>query len=1049
MLHVRSWWSWVIAATLCLSSLSFAQDVSRTLPSASAPSADEAALRALVDQFFAAYARKDLDALLKQWSTGSPDLEARRKELQQVFAANDHVEVKNLTIRKLTLDGDQASAQVAVEITANDVRTSRPSTAFGKMNRVMEFVKESGAWKIAREASAEEELATALATVPHAERALMIERNIELRGPRLTRALIAQGNRLRNQGKFTEALDLYQLAQAEAERAGDRAGVAATIRSIGTIKRMQGDYTAALDDYRQSLAIDEASDNKPGIAAALNNVAGVEYLRGEFAKALAVYERSLALNEELKRTDGISSVLNNMGLIYFDQGNYLKSLECFQKSLALTAASDKQGIASTLLNIGDLYRALGNYPLAIEYLRKSLAQAEELSAKPVIWKAWQSIGMAQRDKGDYAQALDSLQRALMILNSLGSKDRISSILNEIGVVYYGQHDYAHGFEFFQKSLEMAQEIGVKNPATFDNLAHVYEAFGNHAKALEFAELAVNTARASDQNEALWQARTTAGQIYLSLNQRDKARQAFAEAIRTIDALRNEVPGGESEVEEYFESKVAPYTAMIGLFVAENNAPAALAYAERAKGRVILEVLRSGRVKPNKAMTTPERQQERYLTGALVALNTQIAREKTRDKPDTARLSDLSARLGQARLDREEFQIGLYAAHPELKTQRGEAEVLRVDQARDLLRDEKSALLEYAVADNQVYLFVLTKGTAGSLIDLRAMTLPIKRSDLAARVEKFRQRLANHDLDHGESAADLHSLLIKPAAEQLRNKTTVVIVPDDILWDLPFQALQPTPNHYLIEDYAISYAPSLTVLNEMIAKRRQREFDDRLVLLGIGNPWLGSQTVERAGKAPLNEELAPLPEAERQVKMLGELYGAGRSRIYIGTEAREDRVKAEAGQYRILQLATHAILNNANPMYSHVVLSQAAGDSKEDGLLEAWEIMNLDLKADLVVLSACDTARGRIGAGEGVIGLTWALFVAGSPTTVVSQWSVESASTTELMLSFHRSLKASGGGSQYAMSKAEALRQAQLKLLRTKRYQHPFFWAGFVVVGDGG
>ncbi|HYX43107.1 MAG TPA: CHAT domain-containing protein, partial [Pyrinomonadaceae bacterium] len=146
---------------------------------------------------------------------------------------------------------------------------------------------------------------------------------------------------------------------------------------------------------------------------------------------------------------------------------------------------------------------------------------------------------------------------------------------------------------------------------------------------------------------------------------------------------------------------------------------------------------------------------------------------------------------------------------------------------------------------------------------------------------------------------------------------------------------------------------------------------------------------------------------------------------------------------------HGVLNNANPMYSHVVLSQTAGNGSEDGLLEAWEIMKLDLKADLVVLSACDTARGRIGAGEGVIGLTWAFFVAGSPTTVVSQWSVESASTTELMLNFHRSLRAPGGGSLYAMTKAEALRQAQLKLLRTKRYQHPFFWAGFVVVGDGG
>src|SRR5207245_1012563 len=204
--------------------------------------------------------------------------------------------------------------------------------------------------------------------------------------------------------------------------------------------------------------------------------------------------------------------------------------------------SDELGIASTLLNIGDLYRALGNYPLAIEYLRKTLALAEELKAKPVIWKAWQSIGMAQCDHGDYAQALDSLQRALTILNSLGSKDRINSILNELGVVYYVQGDYPHAFEFFQKSLELGQAIGVKNSATFDNLARVYQALGNRVKALEFAEQAANTARASDQNEALWHARTTAGQIYLSLNQRDKARQAFAEAIRTIDALRNEVPG---------------------------------------------------------------------------------------------------------------------------------------------------------------------------------------------------------------------------------------------------------------------------------------------------------------------------------------------------------------------------------------------------------------------------------------------------------------------------------------------------------------------------
>jgi CHAT domain-containing protein len=141
-----------------------------------------------------------------------------------------------------------------------------------------------------------------------------------------------------------------------------------------------------------------------------------------------------------------------------------------------------------------------------------------------------------------------------------------------------------------------------------------------------------------------------------------------------------------------------------------------------------------------------------------------------------------------------------------------------------------------------------------------------------------------------------------------------------------------------------------------------------------------------------------------------------------------------------------MLNNASPMYSHLVL--APGDKNEDGLLEAWEIMQLDLKADLAVLSACETARGRFGAGEGMIGLTWSLFVAGVPTTVVSQWKVESASTRDLMVSFHRGLSSSPRDSKAKATKTEALRRASLKLLKNPETSHPFYWAGFVLVGDG-
>jgi CHAT domain-containing protein len=277
----------------------------------------------------------------------------------------------------------------------------------------------------------------------------------------------------------------------------------------------------------------------------------------------------------------------------------------------------------------------------------------------------------------------------------------------------------------------------------------------------------------------------------------------------------------------------------------------------------------------------------------------------------------------------------------------------------------------------------------------------------------------------------------------------VIVPDGALWELPFQTLQPGPNRYLIEDSAIAYAPSLTALREM-NKLRQRKKDsaDSPTLLAFANPALGKQTILRVKSVLMDEKLDPLPEAERQVNVIRQIYGAAKTKVYIGAEAREERAKAEAGSYRILHFATHGILNDSSPMYSQLLLAQSEADTREDGLLEAWEIMKLDLKADLVVLSACETARGRVGTGEGMIGLSWALFIAGSPTSILSQWKVDSASTTELMVEFHRQLKAQMAKPADSFSAARALREAELKLLRSERYRHPFYWAGFVVTGKG-
>jgi CHAT domain-containing protein len=419
----------------------------------------------------------------------------------------------------------------------------------------------------------------------------------------------------------------------------------------------------------------------------------------------------------------------------------------------------------------------------------------------------------------------------------------------------------------------------------------------------------------------------------------------------------------------------------------------------------------------------------------------------RDQPDAARVAELKASVEKARLEYEAFETSLYVAHPELKIHRGEAPIIKVEELTALLPDAASALIEYAVTDDKTYLFAITKSPGKEATEVRVYTLPIKRDELAMKTEAFRRQLATGDLGFRTSAKALYELLLKPAEAQLKGKTNLVIAPDDMLWDLPFQALQAGGGRFLIENAAISYAPSLTALREMRKRRKTQDANSApITLLALGNPKLGPETVNLAALTMRNEKLGPLPEAEQEVKALGRLYGASRSKVYIRAEAREARVKSEAGQAGILHFATHGTLNNVSPMYSHLVLAQ--GDTNEDGLLEAWELMQLDLKADLVALSACETARGRIGAGEGMIGLTWALFVAGAPTTVVSQWKVESASSRDLMLGFHRRLLAPRASAKSKTTKAEALRQATLKLMKNPQTSHPFYWAGFVLVGAG-
>ena len=251
--------------------------------------------------------------------------------------------------------------------------------------------------------------------------------------------------------------------------------------------------------------------------------------------------------------------------------------------------------------------------------------------------------------------------------------------------------------------------------------------------------------------------------------------------------------------------------------------------------------------------------------------------------------------------------------------------------------------------------------------------------------------------------------------------------------------------YLIERVAVSYAPSLSALREMRKVGQTRgASSSRLAMTGFGSAGLPPT----AKADPSLAGLPPLVEAESQAVAIGKIYGPTRSQVFVGDAARQPRLATDAGHSRIVHVAAHAVLDDASPLHSFLLFSRKPNEPPDAGRVEAADLMRLDLSAELVVLSACDTGRGRVGEGEGLIGMSWSLFVAGAPSVVVSQWKVDSVSTTALMVDFHGRLN------QYLIShgrvgqRAQALRQAALAMLKSGSYAHPFYWAPFVVVGDG-
>jgi len=790
--------------------------------------------------------------------------------------------------------------------------------------------------------------------------------------------------------------------------------------------------------------VKEQLGDKPAMATSRSNIGYVNDVLGNYTEALTYYEKSLAVSEEVGQKTNSADILTNIGRAYSNHGDYFRALECLEKALKLsTDVGYRAGIARSLNNIGVVEHHQANYPQAREYFQKSLDITEAIGDKPGAASSLKNFGTVQLDQGNFEQALETYQRALTLASQIGDKRTIAGVYGSIGLLEFTRGSHSKASEYYEKGLHAAEDSGDRAlvDGVLGYMAENYYSQRDYARALEAAERSASIAKEIGDRDGLAGALNAAGKSNLEMGRVDLARKELTDAIEQVEQMRSQVVGSEHELQRFLERKTGPYYEMAGLLIGERDNETALEFAERAKARALVDVLESGRGDVNKSMTAQELGQEQALKGRIVSLNSQILNEKLRKEPDQNRLGGLNSELEKARLEYEGFQTALYAAHPDLRVQRGRFIPATLRESGELFPSPNTAIIEYLVSEDRTDLFVLTPaGSSGDKPALRVYTVQVKRKELADLTERLRDRLARRDAAYTEQARKLYDLLLRPAYSDIKIKSNLIIVPDGVLWTLPFQALESADRHFLIEDHAISYAPSLTSLREMVTRtKRKTDSGMTLDLLGLGNPVIQTSSSSLLKRVFMDPELKPLPQAETQVRAIGRLYGPTRSKIYVGAEATEDVLKAEAGKCRTLHIAGHGIVNNASPMYSQIVLARAEG-SDDDGVLEAWEVMKMDLSADLVILSACDTAGGRVGAGEGMIGLSWAFFVAGCPSTVVSQWSVDADSTTELMIQVQRNLLS-------RMGKAVGLRRVEVKLVRSGGYSDPFYWAPFVIVGN--
>lgn len=863
------------------------------------------------------------------------------------------------------------------------------------------------------------------------------------------------------QGHPQEGIELHRGALAVLEREEDARERGRTEYQIGYVTYyFLKDLDTAEAWFQRALDLGGATGDLVGQAQATAGFGLVAARRNELDRALASFEAALSLCRQAGDKRLAASLVRNMAIIHKNRGEPQRALDLYREALAnggepRTEALVLHDLASLHAGLGDLEEALARYEQAVPLLAEARPD-EELTARI-------NAGVMLQLLGDLPAAVERFDNALTLARTRGSRDAEALALLNLGRARVELGSPREALDALDRALDIQREE-VKNALaeamTLLEMGSAQRALGDAVSAAVRFDEALALARRRERPGLVAACLLRRGELARDRGDLAAARADAEEALRIVESVRSRVDSGELR-SSFVAAKRSSYELLVDVLVrqAEREPEAghledALAASERGRARGLLDLIAEGRIDVERGVSPDLKQKETELARDLALAASRLEAARAAAAPE-ATIAAWSQRLTETERKQAELERELRVRNPRYAEVRY-PEPLAAGQIRALL-DERTALLEYWLGEEGSFLFVVTReGIEPYRLPPAAAVESKVREVRAAVAQPGRTALGRFT----RAAAELYETLLAPAAAAIADKPDLVVVPDGALHLLPFEVLLTAPVRagaswdrlpYLLRRHAVAYVPSASVLASLREARPAPPAGRQKRFLAFADPFYGEATAGRVasigGAVPPARDVGPslprLPQTAHEVEGIASLYPAEDRAIYLGQDASEATLKASpylATAERV-HFATHGAVDEQRPERSWLALARPVTRNGDDGFLRVHEIFNLDLAADMVTLSACETGLGKQITGEGLVGLARAFFYAGARSLLVSLWKVSEDTTPGLMIDVYERL-------EHGKGKAEALRRAKLGLVEGGgTASHPFYWASFVLVGD--